>query len=659
MFTTLLLQVCGEKLQSWLSRRRRQFTLVEESDADPLAVLPERLRGIAGSLEAVSRQVEPDFLQLGKELQEVYSDASVLAQRTMDAVQLIGGEGGAGVLKKIDRIIHRAFADLESDLAQVGDDLVRLVDGVRLMGELNDQCPVIEKMALTLRVVGLNIGVESARALDAREMFSQVAVEVQVLSETITKIADNIRNGSLDAQRHQQMAHQGISGGLKHLTTVATDAEQTVKEAAGKIEGLVMRSLTAMDQASAHSREISGQVGRIVVGIQFHDNMNQRIDHINEALKDAAEVYRRAVSDSTSQEEPGAHWGRVHAIVDIQIAQLKQMITEVNEVYTRNLRAFDSIINRVGNLAQSLSLFDIGGASDRTSESRPARQTPEPLENSATGDAFAGNEDSLSNLKAALERFRDLLERSGRLHERIRETFGRATTAVENLGGYAAKVRRTNFEIHLIALNVIVKSAHMGDKGRAMEVLAQAVKGLSDQSNIFVAAVNSLLEKIVATVHIQRNPGELSGSILTGSSDAAMADGIARITDAYEKLNTDSIDIRERAGALTEATARTRGRLDFMTGLLERLTQCLGELEEIGALLYSRAGRAGADSGAEAARLAARYTMDRERIIHEERMGPNMGGAGALIPLFALKEDILPVRENMDKDELGDNIELF
>ena len=66
----------------------------------------------------------------------------------------------------------------------------------------------------------------------------------------------------------------------------------------------------------------------------------------------------------------------------------------------------------------------------------------------------------------------------------------------------ADSVQDINFEIHLLSLNAAIKSAHIGSEGRALEVLAHAVKGLSDQSNGFVARINGLVEKIIAASRI-------------------------------------------------------------------------------------------------------------------------------------------------------------
>ena len=67
--------------------------------------LPQRLLDSSNLLKRSSRNVEPDFLALGRDLQSIFSDVTDLNQQTINAIQIYGGDSENS---HVDRVVDLA-----------------------------------------------------------------------------------------------------------------------------------------------------------------------------------------------------------------------------------------------------------------------------------------------------------------------------------------------------------------------------------------------------------------------------------------------------------------------------------------------------------------------------------------------------------------------
>jgi methyl-accepting chemotaxis protein len=488
--------------------------------------------------------------------------------------------------------------------------------------------------------VGLNIGVESSRSAESKEMFKFDVQAIKQSALKISRIVEKIRDDSKGTRIRLIQAHEEISDGLEHLLKLADDAEQAVQYSLGKIERLMGDSLDAMGQIGARTRKISQQVSEIVVGIQFHDSMRQRIEHMIKSFQDIASLCADGASTPESNSDKTERFSSAYSILDIQVAQLNQVISEVDAVYERNVQAFGGIGEEVNALAQTLS----GLGSDNT-EAGKGREVEA--------------EDGFSELNSHLDHLRRLLGQGRSLVNQISGTAAQASETAGMLSDHAKNVRSLSFEIHILAINAILNALRLGDKGATLEVLAEEVKGLSNQSEAFVSQVDDLLASISSTAQeLEAGPQGKAGAKEAGSSvRVSMEEGIEAVSRSYDQFSKYSSEAFERAGALKAAISHTSGGLEFLNELAGRLKGHLGELEEITADLSPWASRDSEYLTDNADKLAKRYTMQQEREVHEQviKCTSDSKDPGA--------EDLEYAGDQKDSgaedDDLGDNVELF
>jgi len=611
-----------------------------------IAEIPARLSDLSVDLGATCQSVESRFIQLGRELQSVHTDAGKLTEHTLGTVKRIGGDSEGGVLTGIKTLVDGSLTRLKTGQVEVTANLSQINRNAQHLGDLQRMSAEAEKIGMFLRVIGLNIGIESARSDESREKFASVSQEIRELSKKVVDVAQCIRGDSEAAQTGQISAHGSISENSARLQKLSDDARQTVQGTLRRIEHLMQLALEALQRAGSQARKVSHQVGEIVMGIQFHDNLNQRIQHIIKAFGDAGDICTEAESAAASPKSKKRELAAAHSIVAIQDAQLKQAITEIDGVYRRSRTAFETIADEIGRLADNLSSF----GQDTTQ---------------AGSDPKASTEDPFTPLKSALINLNRLLDQSAELADRIQGTTTHASEATTQLLGYIKHVRGFSQETHVKALNAIVNAAHLGHAGKTLEILAQEIKILSDRTTGFVDDVSAVL-KSISDISVKPETGEPQGAEGPGpaSSDSskggALNVGIQDITCAYDRFRVESREAVERAGVLKTVISQSKSSLEFLPALAGKLTQHLGQLEKIELALNPWAAGDGGDLTMEAGKLSQRYTMQKERDIHEHlvdvRVEDTRVAAPRNIGNEAVKKETPPAGEMVG---LEDNIELF
>ncbi|MCP4350054.1 MAG: hypothetical protein GY795_31630 [Desulfobacterales bacterium] len=590
------------------------------------------LTGIADSLEAIIKNAEPRFLKIGQELEALYFDANELAQLTARAANSIGGESDENLLNIVGKLARQALEELQSCRSGIAESLDNIDEGAGHLDNLCNICSVIEKTGIFLHVVGLNMGVESSRSKEASEMFEVLVNEVKQLAQRVLDISRNIYDDSRSARARQLSAQSKILKGLDELSRLNEVAEKTVQNTVEEIRNIMKLSLNALERTSIHSKEISRQVSEIVVAIQFHDITRQQIEHIVHTLREWADILSRQKSSHFSI-KPGKTFrtgkaktlGSAHAILRLQAVQLTQVIEEIVAAYRKSVQAFEKLGNQVGELVTDVSVLN--SAENGKQENRIELR--------------------IEALKSDLQHLRILQEQGHSLKSQIGETAEQVSETASNLSHHISQVQGISLDLHLKALNAIVKSERLKGEGRTFEILAQKVSELSKQSNEFVADVVKILEAII---------GLAKGLQIGSYSEMCQFDMIewnSEISCAYDQFIMDSSKALQDSGSLQEATFQTKSDLFFLHDLADELTMHLGELEKGVTGLESWAGKDHHSVKAEIRQVAGRYTMKRERDIHGQYIE---GGKPAKLP-----EPMPSAEDNNTKEDedLGDNVELF
>jgi methyl-accepting chemotaxis protein len=513
-------------------------------------------------LHQLTEGSESDFMLLGIALRTVHSNVTELTQLMLGTVKRMGAEEDGGFLDKGREILDASLAEIQAHQQEVKANLERINAVMEKIEELCTTSQQIKKFAKFLRVVALNMLVEDARTIDTSvNIFSDVAQEIKELSVNISSIANDVYTNVEKARQFHRQTREEISSGISRLEILTAEIHHTVQDSARDTETLMQFSVNTIEQAGKRSREISRQVAEIVIGIQFHDNMKQRIMYlanILETILATAEIApREEAAEIMSAKTP------VPPIIQAQSEQIKDIIEEVHCVYQKNKDALQEIRREVEKLLQNLR----GMASSKLNQESGA----------LVHDPFA-------HLKEALTQLHDLLDRGKNLYRQLQKGAGKVTDIASNLSELLNLVRSISANTHNKAINAIIAAESQGEKGGAMKLLAWEMNELATQSDQISNEVEKIVTDIIQTTSDITNQ-ELHGG---GSEAEGKSNAISRLTQVlddiskgYEHFRKDSESAYQRAEELKKATDTTVTSLDFFQGLSRNLSGQRDRLRDI------------------------------------------------------------------------------
>ena len=594
------------------------------------------LSNVQTGLLSVSENAEDDFLQLGQQLQTGYTSVSELAELAFSAVKTTETDSEKNDFTNATHSVNKALKDLKIRRELVESKLPPVRKVVDYLDDLNSKRDEIEMIAKYLRAVALNIFIETARSEVSNKNFSIIAEEIKELSESIIDMAKSIRDDSENAKNRFTDMFSNISTGIKTMNSVTTGAEDSVHNSIQSIEHLMKLSYKSVKQAEAMSREISKQVGNIVVGVQFHDDMRQRLEHIVSALSKVEPLCDEIKQNNTEPDEK--QLATAHSILTVQKAQVKGIIAELDNIFKKNKDSFENIIIEIEQMVQIL--------------------TQDSSHNLGDSDIF-------TNLSLALLEFQNLDNQGVDLVRQLEETYQQASVTTEALSIQANKIHEISRDSHIKALNAIIATQNMGLEGRTLLTLAGEMKTLSYQAENFVTDVSSIIESIIETVKTVN----IQDDTLNGDSENDAAERldlnsiVVNITVLCAQMQNNSEIIYKQSEELSLSLTEAKNNLDFFPVIGSKLNQQLESLDKALDILSPWAAAEGDSLHDNLAHQV--YTMEKERAIHEQALDifsdPTEVSAvdEKITDEDKIAESAAEGTNDKEDQEFDDNIELF
>ncbi len=604
---------------------------MDQTAQQPEEAVVSFLPQLASSLQAGLDQIEPRFEDLGQNLQAVYGDSEELTKGIMASADSMTEGGQDSLLHYVGKMVNDSLSVLSGYRQTISGSLENINAGTGYLAQLCAICERMKKSSYFLNIVGLNISVEGSRSRDALDMFGDFGQEIKGLAGKIGKISATIHDDSKKVQADQLAVFRDITEGMKTFDELSESTKNAVQLAREKMESISRLASKTLETAGSHAREISGIVGEIVMSIQFHDIARQQVEHIISALGDVSSQWD--ASNGGVQAPETEKKGRAYRILTLQTAQLKQVKAEAQRVHETMEDAFGRLGAKVDLLMENV------GAS--------------------RSDYLGGEslEQGVRQFQQDLEKLSQILAKGQELEARISKTMEDSSQAVSTLSQYTDQVSNINIDLQYKAINAIIMTSKLGDKGATLEVLARNVRDLSNDSNTLVKEVLEVIASITGLAGLSGpDPsGQKEDAGHSDSLETSMDKGISRISNAYEQYKHHCDTSENMSARIVESIETTRVKLDFIPEWIRGSAQVLESLETLLGTLEpwkEMAQNLPADTEDE---IAQRYTMESERRIHEQFTGAGEDMEGE------------PVEEAGDQDPssdhqedgLDDNIELF
>ena len=589
-------------------------SLAEPDQAVTGLTVTDHIDQLDQSLQAVCSKADPLFISVGRELRAISGEAGSLSDAIHGVVGRVQGDSGINfTLSRTGELVQGVLTRLTQGHQEIHgklDKIHELVDQFLNFRKVSD---TIEKIAELFRVVRINILIQCSSRSISEDVFNEVSDDITSLVENISDMTRKIQRDLKTVEKDHKSLDSAVSKNLVQVGKMAESAEAIVNQTFGDIERLLASESEMIERADGHSDDVRRLVGEVVVDIQFHDSMSQRIEHIIDAFADI-----RQLLTSPGQKDLAGTLGTAYIIFDLQQRQIEQLLSEISSIRASIETSFQTI----GVEVQALTSVLLGSrfvASSRT----------------GGGNVFLP-------LKKGLLDLHTLIGQEETIIDEMNLTAARTAGVVNRLFHLMDEIRDMHKQTRLRAFNTIIMANHLGEKGRTIEVLAGEMRSLSDQTSDLCDDVTAIQQSMSATIAFFDSSGQTEHA---GRGSTELEQGVEDIGDVYQQIEQLVSTVAARSEVLDDRIAEVSVSLSFLDDLKDGLSEVNGQMREVLTELHPWRNSASRDSQ-EFAQLIQRYTMEQERMIH-------------LFSHDEKQEDIALETSEGEEDDIGQNVEFF
>ncbi len=589
--------------------------------------LCKKLNEVSGAIKNLLKNADAQFMSMCNDSQCLYGEIEKLRATITDTAGIIDmsdDQSAFNVLGKNADDTLNAFMFVNKNIGISVDAISSLKNEIE---ELLTQCDKFRDSSHYLKIVRTNISMESVRTEKSKAIFATLAEEIQNLSDHINDISCNMTTDLELARVRQSSAESEIRGGLENILELHKKADTEIRSATERARCLVEISNEWLQKVLDHFKVISKHVSDIVISMQFHDIVRQRLEHVTEAVDEISE--RISLSERGKKDLAYAH-----LVTSLQVAQIDNVHSDID-------RAYNNIRTAFSNIGDELVLLNRG-----------------PGDNEAD---LANRDNAFKNLIDELYKFNSFVGHATSLSSQTSQTIDMVHETTMKLTTYIRDIRKISRELSLKALNAIVLTERLGQDGKTLAVLTEEVYGRAGTSQELGQEVTEVLSKIT----------ELSDQMTVKNSESDLEKYIGELTN-----NIDTIDVAyKKYEQASEKTKQEISRIDmevdrvikyssFMEIILDVLEKQKDELYSCELELEKFCKYTDSQLEEEMQKIRDSYTMDSERQIHSKTLGGNNSNSSSdefgSIDLFDDEENMEScVSQTSESDDFGDNIELF
>ncbi len=620
-----------------------------------------RLRAAVEALTHLTSGSEGDFLAIGERLRDFFSRTKEVSNLSASITKKMVGAEVTEAMEGLQGIFDR-IGRLDGESGRGRDALISILERLT---RVRNQLQGFEKTVRNLHVLCNFIKIESARCGREETGFETLADDVKQLAEHIesqsnllldqSAVLTTLIGRTLEKFRHFE-SHQHQQAG--HILSDAVTNLAAIREKHG-------HSSEALKTFSSRWDELSRNIAGVVSSMQFHDITRQRIEHVQDALSELTKQH--PVSESDKNANKRRKIGRIND-------ENSALVADTCELQAAQLRhARDELVSAVRTIIENTRNI-VSNAEEMTDEMGKLVG----VNRNGGRSFFAGLEGGLHSLISAVSDYvsvnRDL---SAALHH--------VTGTVEQMSLFVNEIEKIGLKMKMVALNASVHAAHIGEEGLGLGVLADALHPLSVETSLQIGAIAADLNGVIASSRDLSD--NLSGGAAGPEEDTErMVDHLKALTAPLHRLDESNLsilaDITGIVKGLSEDVGKSTNAIRVHMTIDQEVNRLDAELMHIVAEM--RPAFPAREAGSAAQRLqglAERYTMDKEREIHQSVAGlsnPETDRAGGDSPKQrnmaaddgrcasgsspAEREQMETGQVGSEKtkqEDLGDNVELF
>lgn len=544
--------------------------------------LATRVREILAPIGPLAEDSEDLFLELGRILPELAAASDRMLARSRNLAEHLKEDGRSARHFTEARTHLLAVLAAQQEASQAESALVDTMTRSReRMRQIRQTEARLRELMVLLRVIQILFRTESA-ALDntVREFFWGLSESIQMLETQMKQTFEERLElvGASAATFSDVIARTQRQSQQRAAETVAMNA--FLDQALAHVETQLAENAAREREATAVSGRIAELGSQLVMALQTHDIVSQKLQHLLEGVDLASHGETSALRD----------------FLRVAAAQIEAVRNELDYVERLVRESAGEIARAAGTSLQDCVIF------------------------SGFDTANASAAEMLAQLAATRERTLAFL-RAAELD--TVQTLTGVQPVVASISGLNEAMSGISRQIGMVALNAQIMAVHEG-RGTALELLAARATEISRDTEELGTIVASSSAGIAACV---REAGEQL-QLLEGRFEAGQAtleqDAAAESTTVARDTAQRGEWLRDLAAAVEQiraSSARTLALAERFAAPRRTLTAVAAGLRALHAELDGYiAPPAAAASRPALAALEQRYTMASERVIHEQAL---------------------------------------
>ncbi len=518
----------------------------------------------ADAVDAGGGRIEESFLQVGEVLGRALDLVGELTTRVEALPTELNGQDVTAASETLWRIA--------AEMSAVRDALPAERSALEGMAEsLNGPRAPLERLVKniwTIAILARTSRVESANLSDNRYNFVEFAQEISILADKARQMVGSYSREFSTLSTLVGIARESQRTFLEQRGEHIAQSVSSLQDAFDAIETRQQEAVAASRAVAQRSSRISEVVGDAVMTLQAGDSTRQRLEHVSEALRDAA--------GSGDMDDLSAQSG-------LQGAQLRHALVNFDQ----------AIVHTGGSLA---ALADDAGAIVEIGRSLVGTgATAQPIH---------------ERLQASLSTAGELIHDCEAARASVDEVMGVLTATLATFRERLASLTSISQSITMVGLNAAIKSARLGPEGKALSVVSQDLRFYAEHIVADTGVLMSVFDDVIAAAAILESAHPAHGAAKMAQADYELATMLAALA-RNEAVVASALDLFSVGGArLSGMLAEAEAVFADLGDHMDTVRAAADDLTTLGRL---------ADPARARLRLApASYTMESEREVHDE-----------------------------------------
>ena len=591
------------------------------------------------NIHALSTWSENEFLTIGERLNGLQQHTSRLSGLSLEVLDIISGNATDKIFNSITDILDRMDISLEKMNLQIRKDLGYLNDIINHFDSIFGFESEFEKIVKTLQAYSRATRIESTRLQEMGTDFNDLGKRIENFSNLIqdkftrffrkiSQLKNTFKNTILKINRVQieqlKETRENINNTLSSLI-VLTNRQTS--------------SYVIAEMVTKMSNKVSTSFIEIIMSLQSHDAVRQRLEHVGEALSwGIVRLDERDFSTFQNEDESSFKIDFLRRMLEYK-ALTDLSYKQLNEAGITFYQSVSTVLENIGNVGTNISLLN-GKVKDLIGNSRMVKAA------------------YLNDIEDGVKLLINMLKENTKNRQNLTDLIVTASEEVSSFTNFINEIEAIGSEIEMIALNARIKAAKAGIEGAAMAVVAQHIKQVSVSTQGNTESLLHSLKKITDTAKTLYdnvdNGKRLSGQI--GSTE--ILDELEESLVELREINQQVIEKTNEINAFNQDINKTVKDItvntNFHDQFREQAQQILSQIQNMANELAPYSFNLPNSAVKIPLRvLAQQYSMDQERDIHAEILDD--------FEYFenAKQDDDIFFDDDMGDNEFGDNVELF